>query len=543
MADIAALRRRFDNLKSERSHFDKAWEDCRIFAMPSSLPIYGNSYVPEERDRKNFDSTAELASRNLASVVMSSITNPSTKWVQIESLDDEVNKRDPEAKIFFEDVEKIITRAYENSNCYIKLYEFYKSLIVYGTGVMFVEECNYAGKDINFRTIHIAELYMAENDKSIVDVVFREVKMTARQIVQKFGMDAVSDKVKAYLEKQSEELIDVVHATFPREDIEYLDTGMPRPGNDNMPYASVWWEQDQMHQLEETGFRTFPYVISRWDKEAGQVYGHGPIMEGLSDIKALNAMERSRLMLAQLLTKPPLAQMGGDSQEVKLTPGAVNHFDEEVKIQPLVTGGNYPVTDRSLQEKRRAVQDALYVNQLHLVDEREMTAEEVRARQMENLRILGPVGSRINSEALQTLILRSVDILDNKGKLPPLPASIQQMGYTFRFLNQFSRAQRMDEVRAVQSALSMNAQLREAYPETKNVLDAVKGSTFIYEQMGVPPTIIRDEATRTQMDQQDQARLQQAQQMAMASQQSENQKNQAQAQEKMSRVRRNDREG
>jgi hypothetical protein len=543
MADIGALKERFDNLKKERSHFDKSWEDCRIYAMPSSLPIYGNSYVPDEKDRKNFDSTAELAARNLASVVMSSITNPSTKWVQIESLDDNVNKRDPEAKMFFEDVEKIITRAYENSNCYIKLYEFYKSLIVYGTAVMFAEECNYQGRDINFRTIHIAELYMAENDKSIIDTVFREVKMTPRQVVQKFGIDNVSDKIKALLDKKSEELVDIVHATFPREDIEYLDTGVPKQAAKNFPYASVWWEQDQMFELEESGFRTFPYVISRWDKEAGQVYGHGPIMEGLSDIKILNAMEKSRIKLAQRLSDPPLAQMGGDSQEIILTPGHTNHFDEEVKVVPLVTGGNYPITDRTFQEKRTAVQDALYVNQLHLIDEREMTAEEVRARQMENLRILGPVGSRINSEALQTLILRSVDVLDAKGKLPPLPASIQPMGYTFRFLNQFSRAQRMDEVRAAQNGLSIGANLREAYPETRHVMDAERSYEYILEQTGVPPTLINDEVKRGQLKQQDAQRAQQAQQVEMAGRQAEDAKARAQAEEKMSRVRKNDREG
>ena len=39
--------------------------------------------------------------------------------------------------------------------------------------------------------IHLAEAYIAENDREVVDTLFRgPFKMTARQAVQKFGRDA-----------------------------------------------------------------------------------------------------------------------------------------------------------------------------------------------------------------------------------------------------------------------------------------------------------------------------------------------------------------
>ena len=484
--------RLFEQVKQSRSRFEPVWDEIRAYAMSTSKPIYGETYDPDNKDRRNYDSTAEIALRNLVSVLMSSITNPSTRWVQLESTDEEMN-RNYDAKAYFEEVEKILTKAIENSNAYPKIHEFYKSLGGYGTGGIFIDGGESASSPLNFRTIHISELYIAEDHTGKVDTVFRYIKMSVRDILKKFKPAAMTDSLFSKLEANPYEEIKIIHGVFPRSDFEYTTDGKRKMNKTNLPFVDVWIYEDEKHVLEEGGFRSFPYAIARWDKESSEAYGTSPVMEALADIRTLNRQDKATLQLAEKLNNPPKAVMGNDKKQVIMKPGAVNFFNEDTKIVDLVTGANYPITYQSVQDRKKAVMDALYVNQLQnisQISEKEMTAQEVQARQMENLRILGPVFSRIQTEFLSPFIKRCITKLYEDGYLPPVPKSLNVSKVSLRFVNPLVRAQKQDESQAIQFATTTAMQWAQVKPEIMDNLDLDKAYRYLVENTSIPLDIL-----------------------------------------------------
>jgi hypothetical protein len=534
---IENIIKRYERLEQNKKHFNDAWEDARKYASPNSPPIYGKAKWVSEKERDNYDSTAELAARNLASVVMTSSTPPDQKWINFKNFDEEAVEGDFEALEYIDYVEDIVIEALNSSNFYIKKYEFDKYRIVFGTGVMFVEEGK-GNKDLNFRTIHIADVALAEDSEGYVDSVYRTFYMPIRDLVQKFGLNNLSREVKDKYEHNPFEEIKCLHCVYPRNDDERErdSKGDFKKTSENLPYTDIWIEYETQHKIEEGGFRTFPFVVSRWEKEVGDVYGHGPVMDALADIKTLNRMERSKVQLAEKINNPPKIIIGAEKGEVDFTPAATNHFDEDVEVKDLVSGANYPVTSDMVQNKIETINQAMYVNQFQSLDRRadkEMTAAEVDAIRLEALRILAPVLGRNQPEILHPLMIRVLDILDASGRLPPQPEGIQLV---LEPVNELTRAMKMSEVNAVRSVIMHTAQMAEINPEVIDNINFDAAYELLKDATGIPNSISNSEEDIKAIREGRAKQQQEAQQMQMAMVQAELKESSAKAEEKSARA-------
>jgi len=514
----------YERLEQSKKRFNDAWEDARKYASPNSPPIFGKADFVSEKDRDNYDSTAELAARNLASVVMTSSTPPDQKWINFKNVDEDVIENDSEALAYIDFIEGIVIEALNSSNFYIKKYEFDKSRIVFGTGVMFVEEGK-GNKDLNFRAIHIADVALAEDSEGYVDTVYRTFFMSIRDLVQKFGLSSLSKEVQDKYKVNSFEEIRVLHCVYPRTDAEREtdSKGDFKITSDNLPYTDMWIEYETRHKIEEGGFRTFPFVVSRWEKEVGEVYGHGPVMDALSDIKTLNRMERSKVQLAEKINNPPKIIIGAEKGEVDFTPAATNHFDEDVEVKDLVTGANYPVTSDMVQNKIETINQAMYVNQFQSLDRRadkEMTAAEVDAIRLEALRILAPVLGRNQPEILHPLMIRVIDILDANGKLPPQPTTTT-IQLVLEPVNELTRAMKMSEVNAIRSVIMSTAQMAEVKPEVLDNVNFDAAYEHLKDASGIPARISNSEEEVKEIREGRAEQAEQAQKLQMAMVQAE----------------------
>ena len=45
--------RLFEQVKQSRSRFEPVWDEIRAYAMSTSKPIYGETYDPDNKDRRN----------------------------------------------------------------------------------------------------------------------------------------------------------------------------------------------------------------------------------------------------------------------------------------------------------------------------------------------------------------------------------------------------------------------------------------------------------------------------------------------------------
>ena len=225
--------RRWEELESERRTYEGIWQAIADLVIPHKNQIQNANFVKGGSRRSlQFDSTAEQANILLASTLHATMTSWHENWFYLEVPGIE---HDFEVSEWLEQTASAILQVINASNFNEEANELYLDLPAFGTGTMFVEETD-DNEIVRFKTLNIGEYAITEDHSGRVDGVWRNVKMTPRQIRQKF--DRVPPAIQDILSKDgagSNQTFDIIHAVFPR-----TDRNPDKKTADQKPYASVW---------------------------------------------------------------------------------------------------------------------------------------------------------------------------------------------------------------------------------------------------------------------------------------------------------------
>lgn len=491
--------RHFEQLKSDRDTWESLWQDVIDYMLPNRRSVYeGNITQGEDRSVEIYDSTATLSNIRLAAGLNSTLTNPNMMWFGLETNDLELNK-EALVKEFLQKRTRKIKKAYDSSNFYTEVHEMYLDIGSLGTGVLYIEPSKSRKRVLNFKSCHIREIFIDEDPEGMVDTVMRKFTMSVKQCIQKWG-EKCSDAVKElFMAGNFNTEVELLHAVFPR-----IERDSKKKDRKNMKYASMWIEYTTRHTIDEGGYRTMPYIVPRWLKSSGEMYGRSPAISILADIKTLNEIMYSLLLAGQMQVEPPLQVPDEGFLNINVEPRGISYYRAGTndRIQPLDFGRNIPLTYEMVKMYQEKISDAFLQNKLELIDKREMTAEEVRARMSENARVLGPTMGRLEFEFLTVLNERVSDILENdvidsrgQAYLDTVPNILAGEDIMLKFTSPVARNQRMQEAEAVGYFLQgvrNNSQL------DPTVLDKVNWDAVVdldAEVFGIPGEIVND--TRT----------------------------------------------
>lgn len=455
--DVEALKRLYDSRKgsTERSNCERHWQEVAEIISPRKIDFVGTRTPGEKKMNTVLDSTGIHSNEMLASGLHGMATNPASRWFSLRMVTTKVTKDDGTSVAINEDkavltylseVEEVMwQRMYQpGTNFTTALHESYLDLGAFGTAVMFIGTRANGGLLIESRPL--AECVIAENSDGKVDSVMRKTQMTVRQVVQMGQSDGwkVSDRVMdLHRNNKCDEMVTIIHAVYPRADRE--------PGKKNRinkAFASVYFEHDTCNLLEEDGYDEFPYMVPRWAKYAGEVYGRSPAMTALPDVKMLQAMSISVLKAAQKIVDPPMfLRDDGVSGPVRTVPGGINYWrgnpGEGVMLMP-TAGQALPITLEMLESLRNRIRTTFFVDVLQFTMDAKMTATEVMQRTQERMRLLGPLIGRLEGELLGPLIERVFGILNRERKLPVPPEVIQDSEFTVEYVSPIATAQKQN---------------------------------------------------------------------------------------------------
>jgi len=210
-------------------------------------------------------------------------------------------------------------------------------------------------------------------------------------------------------------------------------------------------------------------------------------------------------------------------EEVDLTPGAINYVDitQEGILGPLDVGGDVGFGMDLIQVRTDRINDAFMVNKLQRVDNKDMTAEEVRARTAENMKILGPTFGRLQGEFLNRLISRVINVLqyfqdeDGNSVIPEPPESLQGRDILqLKFVSPLARAQKNAEIQTIMGTIGIASQWAQIQPQVLDNVDFDEALRRVADLSGSPAGIIKDERKVAALRKQRQEAM--AQQQAMA---------------------------
>lgn len=527
---------RYGALKGIRSPWESLWQEIAKYIMPRRTPgLNGTISGPTTANEALlFDTTAVRANMTLANGQLAWMSPLEASWFAFET-----QAKGDDAKRWLADCTKATREELAISNFYTAVHEFYLDRGAFGTAAIYVEP----GRKnlINAQVWPCGSFVIDEDENGNVDTAMRELKLTARQAVQKFGEEYVSAKVRDMVKEggaKALEKVTYIHAIYPREDASREPGKMDAP---NMPIASVYIEADSNHVCKVGGYEEMPVMVSRyleWGSGLGGLYGWSPSFAALPEARQVNFLQKMMDALAEKMAFPPV--LAPEQLEGEIDPNAngVTYFSAELMQsgslpKEWMTQGKYDVGLQRVQERQKAINDAFHVDlfQMFAQIQKQMTAREVSERAQEKLIQFSPTFSRLTSELFNPLLERVFGILLRAGRFGSSdeipPSMIRDLGNGTGYLptpqvqysSRIALALRALPALGYQRSLERLAEVAQLAPGTLDVYDFDKAEREVSIGDGMPPEFLRTEkdveAMRQQRAQQE-AQAAQQQQAAMA---------------------------
>ena len=481
------LKDNLSRLQGKRQNWESHWQEVADYCLPRKADVNVARTKGDKRNIQIFDATAVHSLELLASSLQGMLTSSANRWFQLRYKEVALNEDDT-AKEWLEDSIDKMYVAFARSNFQQEIFENYHDLLAFGTSCLFIEE----DKDdiVRFSARHIKEVYITENEKGLVDTVYRKFQLTAKAALDKFGQENLSRDILVKAQKNPFDDIELVHIVRPRSlfNPKKLD-------KQNMPFQSVYMEYETGHIISIGGFRELPYVVPRYLKASNEIYGRSPAMNSLPDVKVLNKMVEVSLKAAQKQVDPPLL-VPDDAMilPIRTAPSSINYYrsGSRDRIETLNIGANNPLGLNMEDQRRRSISRTFHVDQLLIQENRTMTATEVMQRNQEKMRILGPAIARLQQELLQPLIIRVFNIMLRGKKFLPAPETLGGQEIDVEYVSPVALAQKGQELESIVRGLELFGSIGQIAP-VQDYIDENGLVKKIIQVLGLPARMIKSD--------------------------------------------------
>jgi hypothetical protein len=431
---VSGILREFTEYQVRRAMFAGQWEEVAQLILPTSRNtfFYQSYNTPGlKKTQQQVDATGALALHRFCAIADSLVTPRNMFWHGLQG--DEYVMKDRATRLWFESATKLLfqIRYAANANFAAQNYNNWQSLGAFGNSTMFVDKFDnrwHRGtRGLRYKSVPLGETFFGENHQGKVDRMIRWFRLTAYQAVQKWGLDNLPEALLAPLQKDSQWRYSFLHCVRPRGDDydpEALDAR-------SLPFSSYYVSiEGRCLMQEESGYRVFPYAVSRYDQAPGEVEGRGPAMIVLPSLKTLNAEKTTFLKQGHRAADPVLLISDDGLVGMDLRPGAMNKGGVTSDGKPLVhilPSGDIQISEKMMGEERSIIDDVFLVSLFKVLSEHpNMTATQVIELVNEKGMLVAPTLGRQHTEYVGGLVERELDLLGEMRMLPPMPPRLRE---------------------------------------------------------------------------------------------------------------------
>lgn len=494
MADVKELKQLVSHLEGLRTkRLAQQYEIGRLI-LPSR-GLFRGEETESLRDANLFNPAAQRALRKAAAGMTQAITPASDPWFRHAFL----SRADREAtggNEYVDTVDARIRAVLSAGSFYQAVHAFNKELLAFGCALL---SCESSPRTVARFACQTCGTYaVALDEDRMLACVVRRLKMTPRELAERFGRDRLSDVTRKMLDDKPYAPVEVVHVVQRRENAD-----ASRRDGLNMPFASYWYEENGEHLLHEGGFRSMPFFFTVWEEARG-IYGTGPGDEALADQKGIEAWELRKMLGIEKMIDPPLLAPGTLKRHVRAAPGEVvsdSAATQNNALRPLYEvnfGPAVQYVQQEVQQISMRLEDVMmaniFANMSLETRPAGMTMTEYMDRRRRSAELMGPTVSAYEPRVLNPLIERVFALLDEAGMLPPPPDGLSEWA-ALSVSYQSPMAQMLEQSGAVATAQFMEqvAPLVQVNPEIFDKLDTDQMVDELAQRMGVPASIIRSD--------------------------------------------------
>lgn len=523
--EVRDLQKRVEELEKARDGFKPQWEEIAKYVTPGR-GIFNNAEPNrgERKDTELLDATPFQALTTLAAGMQGGLTSPSRPWFKLGVTDPELGDYEP-VRVWLDEVERRMLHIMGRSNTYNCLHTLYGEVGAFGTGAIYIEED--PTEVLRCTALTAGEYAVAFDSRGMAAEFCRTFWMSAPQLADKFGYEALSDGAKSALDGgRRGQWFSVHHLILPNDEFSPLKD--ERRSARAMPWASVYWEHGKEKPLRVAGYEEFPVLVPRWDVVGADFYGRGPGWAALGESKMLQELRYDYLGAQKMAIKPPLmGPAGAKKARINLTPGALTYYENDIAIRPIYqVQPDIPGQLQAIAESRQLIQRFFYADlflMLAASDHRDMTAREVTERHEEKMLMLGPVLERLENELLDPLIERVFAIMDRMGLIPQPPEDLGGKLLQVEYISVLAQAQRMVGIEGIERLAGFVGNMAAMNPQVLDKLDLDEAVDQYARKLGVPAAVvvsdekvaaIREQRAQQQAQMEQMAAMQQAAQTA-----------------------------
>lgn len=504
---VEEIIKRAEVAQRKKDEFEALYRDAYEFALPQRQ-LYGYWEGQSQGAKKMnrvFDSTAINSTQRFANRLQSGIFPPQRKWCRLESGSDIPKDRKEQAQAILDVYGDKMFTVIKQSNFDIAIGEFLLDLAV-GTAAMLV----LPGDDvapINFIPVPMFLVSYEEGANGMVDKVYRRMRMKGEAITQQWKDAKLPEIVKQRIDMK------------PTDEVDLLEATVYEPMKGDWCYHVI--DKASKEEIVYRRFKSSPWVISRYMKVAGEIYGRGPLLTALPDIKTLNktlelVLKNASLAISGVYTAADDGVLNPNT--VKLVPGAIipvarNGGPQGESLRALPRGGDFNVSQIVVNDLRQNIKRTLLDESLPPDNMSARSATEVVERMKELAQNLGSAFGRLINETMVPLVARILSVMDERG-LIDLPLQVNGLEVKVSPVAPLAMAQNMEEINNILQFMQIAQQLgTEGQVAIKNgdLID------FLADKLGVPSAVRNTAAERSFLiEQQQQMAAQDQMTMALA---------------------------
>jgi len=462
-------------MESRRGNWEQTWEEIAERVLPRGDDFQKKHARGVQRTQHVYDSFPMLALTRFAAAMEAGVTPRTTRWHDLSTGDDGLDA-DQQVRAYLEEVNNRLWKARyaPQANFASQAHESYLSLGAFGTQALFVEAHPRGG--VRYRSHHLSQIYALENAGGVIDIVHRKFEMSVRQYFQQFDRD--DDEIPAKVRSAKEagrmtEPFEVLHVVMPNDefDPEALDDRGKR-------FSEIYLDCDSKQVIRRGGYYEFPWMISRYLTSPREVYGRGPGLTLLPDVKMLNEMRRTTDEGRQLAV-------------------------------PYQAGADVGLGLEMIADTRSQLDDGfLGVYFRVLLENPQMTATQALLIAQQQGQMTAPVIGRQQTEWLGPMLKRESGLLFRQGRIPPMPAQLaeylQAQGESLRIEYEspmVRNAQAQDAVALLRTFETL-APFAQVDPSIYERFDPGEVAKLVAEVNGVPAKAMRSDEQMEALDQQ-----------------------------------------
>jgi hypothetical protein len=351
------------------------------------------------------------------------------------------------------------------------------------------------GDDVNpINFIPVPQFLVAfeEGANGQVDNVYRRMRIKGESLMRQWPDAVIPEELQKKIDQKPTDDLDLIEATV-------LDQ---KRGD----YCYHVIHKESKTELVYKRMNESPWIVSRYAKVAGEIYGRGPLITALPDIKTLNKtlellLKNASLAIAGVYTAADDGVLNPNT--VKIIPGAIipvarNGGPQGESLKALPRAGDFNVSQIIMNDLRMSIKRILLDESLPPDNMSARSATEVVERMKELSQNLGSAFGRLINETMIPLVTKILKVMDERG-LIDLPLKVNGLEIRVSAVAPLAMAQSMEDV---QSVLQYAQIVQQAGPQAQMTIKMDAMMDYIAEKLGIPQKIRNTQEERAMMTQQ-----------------------------------------